>query len=212
MKYKCIIFDCDGVLVDSESISNGVLIAMVEELGGSLNEDYIDEYYAGTALKSIIADVERLITQPLPSDFEQQYRQRTFEAFKTEMKPIAGIHEVLKELTIPFCVASSGPPEKIKLNLTTTELIQYFEHKIFSSYDIGSWKPNPGIFLHAARQMGFQPQDCLVIEDSIAGIEAGVSGGFDVLGYANEKNEEALINAGAQVFFSMDQLQELLSK
>ena len=212
MKYKCIIFDCDGVLVDSEAISNGVLIAMVEELGGSLNEDYIDKHYAGTALQLIIEDVGRLITQSMPNDFEQQYRQRTFEAFRTKMKPIAGIHEVLKSLTIPFCVASSGPPEKIKLNLTTTKLIHYFEHKIFSSYDIGSWKPNPDIFLHAAKHMGFQPKDCLVIEDSIAGVEAGVSGGFDVLGYANEKNKEALVNAGAQVFFSMDQLQELLSK
>ena len=97
----------------------------------------------------------------------------------------------MQKIKVPFCVASSGPVEKIRLNLTTANLIDKFEGRIFSSYDIGSWKPEPGIFLHAAKTMGYSPEECLVIEDSIAGIKAAVAGGFKVYALGNEKKKES---------------------
>ena len=210
MKYKCIIFDCDGVLVDSEEISNSVLVEMTSEIGTEIKMDYALENFAGKSLKSCFEHIEKIIEKPLPNTFEKEYRNRTFSLFKTDLKPIAGIHKLLDKISIPFCVASSAPVEKIKLNLTTTNLIDKFENRIFSSYEIGSWKPKPEIFEHSARNMGFKPSECAVIEDSIAGVRAGIKGGFDVYGFASKKNQSALKKEGAKVFFEMNELLELL--
>jgi len=206
MNYKCIIFDCDGVLVDSEEISNNVLIDMANGVGVTIEKAYALENFAGKSLKSSFEHIEQLIQKKLPEHFEKEYRERTFQAFKTELQPIEGIHEVLNALTVPYCVASSGPLEKIRLNLTTTHLIEHFEGKMYSSYEIGSWKPNPEIFVHAAKQMGFAPHECVVVEDSLAGVIAARRGGFDVFGFANEGNQEAFEAEGAEVFFEMGEL------
>jgi HAD superfamily hydrolase (TIGR01509 family) len=210
LKYKCIIFDCDGVLVDSEEISNSVLIGMANEIGAEIKMDYALENFAGKSLKSCFEHIENIIGKSLPKTFENEYRNRTFSLFKTDLKPIAGIHKLLDKIPVPFCVASSGPVEKIRLNLTTTNLIDKFENKIFSSYEIGSWKPNPEIFINSAKNMGFKPNECAVIEDSVAGVRAGIKGGFDVYGFANKKNESELKKEGAIIFFEMNKLMELL--
>lgn len=154
MNYKCIIFDCDGVLVDSEAISNHMILDMVKKLGFEIDESYATEHFSGTALKSIFKYIEEVINQKLPSNFENDFRKNTFELLKTDLKPIKGIHNLLDKISIPVCVASSGLLEKIKLNLTTTRLLQYFDGNLFSCYDIGSWKPDPEIFLHAAKKNG----------------------------------------------------------
>lgn len=210
MKYKCIIFDCDGVLVDSEAISTAVLIAMATEIGVAISMEYVDDNFSGKSLKSAFDEIEKRLGNKLPEHFEKAYRARTYEAFKTQIKPVKGIHEVIDALSVPFCVASSGPPEKIKLNLRTTKLLDHFEGRIFSSYEIGSWKPDPGIFEHAAAKMGFKPSECVVIEDSIAGVQAARSGGFDVFGFGNLKNQAALEKEGAKVFFEMEELLGML--
>ena len=210
MKYKCIIFDCDGVLVDSEEISNSVLIQMANEIGAEIKMGYAIENFAGKSLKSSLEYIEKLTKKPLPNTFEQEYRNRTYSAFKTDLKPINGVHTLLNQISVPFCVASSGPIDKIRLNLKTTNLIQKFENRMFSSYEIGSWKPNPEIFEYAAKQMGFKPSECAVIEDSLAGIRAGKKGGFEVFGFATNKNKTEFIKEGAKVFFEMDKLFELL--
>jgi len=211
LKYKCIIFDCDGILVDSEEISNSVLIKMANEVGIEIKMEYALENFAGKSLKNCFAHIEKRIKKPLPNTFEKEYRNRTFSAFKTDLKPIKGIHDLLNQISIPFCVASSGPIEKIRLNLTTTNLIEKFENRIFSSYEIGSWKPNPEIFEYAAKKMGFEPNECAVIEDSLAGVKAGIKGGFDVFGLANHKNKTELKKEGANVFLGMNELYELLN-
>jgi HAD superfamily hydrolase (TIGR01509 family) len=212
MKYKCIIFDCDGVLVDSEAISSGVLTQMSNELGIEISHDEALENFTGKSLQFSLKYIETKYGQSLPEDFELQFRQQSFEQFALNLQPIDGIHELLNHLTVPFCVASSGPTEKIIRNLTTTNLIQHFEGNIFSSYDIQSWKPEPDIFLHAAKSMGFAVEECLVIEDSSTGIQAAQSGGFDVIGFINDGNTECFQNDNIPICFSMNELRHLLSK
>jgi HAD superfamily hydrolase (TIGR01509 family) len=207
---KCILFDCDGVLVDSEAIGNQILLNMAAKYGLkiSLNEAY--KKFNGRSLKDCFQQIEQLINQPLPENFEIAYRKKSFEAFATQIKPVKGVLKFLNSLTIPYCVASSGPVEKIQLTLKTAGLIDKFENKIFSSYQINSWKPDPGIFLHAAQEMGFSVNECIVIEDSIAGIIAAKRGGFKVFGIANETNSKELENEGAIIFYTFEELATLL--
>ncbi|MCK4923221.1 MAG: HAD family hydrolase [Bacteroidales bacterium] len=211
MKYKCIIFDCDGVLVDSEVISSKIFMEMAEELGFKMDIDFATEKFSGSSMKENLKFIEDNIKGDLPSNFEKKFRKQTFEAFKTDIKPIEGIKDLLDKINIPICVASSGPMEKIKLNLTTTKLIDRFGKSIFSSYDIGSWKPEPGIFLYAAKEMGYKPSECVVIEDSVAGIRAARVGGFEVFGYAKDTNKSAFEALGANIFFNMNELSSLLN-
>lgn len=210
MKYKCIIFDCDGVLVDSEAISAKIFQNMAIELGFKIDFETVLEQITGTSMKENLTFFRENIDGELPTDFEKEFRKRTYVAFKTELKPINGIHNLLNKITVPFCTASSGPIEKIVINLTTTNLIDKFENRIFSSYEIGSWKPEPGIYLHAAKTMGFWPNECVVIEDSEAGIKAAKAGGFDVYALANENKKSRFEKLGANVFFNMDELSSLL--
>lgn len=209
-KPDCIIFDCDGVLVDSEVIGIRLLLEMTAPYGVAIKEDDAVKEFAGRRLKEVIDILQTRAEKPFPEDMERQFRERSFEVFQQEVEPIEGIKTLLDSLTIPFCVASSGPVDKIRLNLTLTGLIHYFEDRIYSAYDIHSWKPDPGIFLHAAREMGFSPERCVVIEDSKAGITAGVKGGFKVYGYAKEHNARELESEGATVFYSMHELPGLL--
>ena len=186
MKYQGIIFDCDGVLVDSETLSNSVLTDMAREHGSDLSMEMMAGEMAGQALSKTLAYIESSSGKPVPEDFEPQFRRRTFAAFDAHLQPIVGAPELVASLTIPFCVASSGPANKITRNLKTTGLLPYFEGKIFSCYDIKRWKPDPAIFLHAAQEMGFEPTRCAVIEDTPNGVKAGLAGGFEVYAICKE--------------------------
>ena len=210
MKYKCIIFDCDGVLVDSESISNQVIVDLANTQGDNIDLDYAINHYAGTSLRFVKDDVERIIGKKLPSNFDQEYRRITYLKFQTEIQPVQGIQKVLEALTIPFCVASNGPLAKMELNLQVTELYEYFGGNLFSAYEIGKWKPDPALFLHAAEVMGFHPKECVVVEDSMSGIKAAKAGGFDVFGFAHNQNKDEFFKEGATVFSEMKELLSLL--
>lgn len=210
MKYNCIIFDCDGVLVDSEAISAKVFQEMVADLGCYLDFETVLEQITGTSMKENLAFFSEQIIGDLPAGFESDFRKRSYEAFKKDIKSVPGITELLEMIKVPAGVASSGPGEKIRLNLTKTNLIQFFGGNIFSSYDIGSWKPEPQIYLHAATKMGFTPAECAVIEDSLPGIQAAKAGGFDVFGFATEKNKTVFEEEGAIVFTKISDLVDLL--
>jgi HAD superfamily hydrolase (TIGR01509 family) len=210
MKYKCIIFDCDGVLVDSEKISIGTLVAMATSFGVSLEYENANRLFLGKSLEFCFDYIESQSDKKLPSNFEEEFRIRSFEAFKSDLKPIEGIHELLNQLEVPFCVASNGPADKIRLNLTTTLLIDQFEGAIFSAYDINSWKPEPGLYLHAVKTMGFEVKDCVVIEDSAVGVQAALSGGFDVFGFAQKGNQAHLEQLNIPIFDTMSKLVKLL--
>lgn len=212
MKYKCIIFDCDGVLVDSESISNFTLIEMAKTIGETIDEEYAMTHFLGKSLTICFGIIENLAGKRLPENFEEEFRLRTFDAFKTQMKPILGVLELIPKLKVDFCVASNGPAEKIILNLTTSNLIHHFEGKIFSAYDINCWKPNPELYLHAAKTMGYEIHECVVIEDSPTGIRAAKTGGFKVYGLVNDYNKEQLEAENIPLFNNMAKLQEILNQ
>ncbi|MBC9934716.1 HAD family hydrolase [Chitinophaga qingshengii] len=209
-KVKCVIFDCDGVLVDSEIIGIRVLLELASAYGVVMEEQEAVRRLSGRNLTEAVATLQSLTNLPFAADFIEQYRTRSYALFEKEVKPVEGIREVLEQITVPFCVASSGPVKKIELNLRLTGLLPFFEGNIFSAYTINSWKPDPGIFLHAAATMGFNPADCVVVEDSLAGIQAAKAGGFRALGYASEHSAAYLAAAGAEVFYQMKQLPALL--
>ena len=211
MKFKCVIFDCDGVLVDSESISAKVFQEMAQELGFKMDFETAVEQFAGTSMNDNLKFVADNIEGSLPEDFEKEFRKRTYKAFKTDIKPVAGVHDLIEKLQVPFCVASSGPVEKIRLNLQVTGLLDKFDERIFSCYEIKSWKPEPDIYLHAAKTMGFSPNECVVIEDSASGIKAGIAGGFRVFALTTENKLELFENLGAVPFQHMSELAKLLN-
>lgn len=210
-KVTSIIFDCDGVLVDTERAMISVLLEMALEFGVNMELDEAVKAFSGRQILETIEALQAGAGQPFPRDFEQDFRVRAYDRFRQGIEPIPGIHELLDGLKMPYCVASSGPKEKILLNLKLTGLLGYFpENHIFSSYDINSWKPDPGIFLHAADVMGFHPQTTAVIEDSLAGVEAAVKGGFKIFAISHEQNRHELAARGATTFGHMWELPELL--
>jgi HAD superfamily hydrolase (TIGR01509 family) len=198
------------VLVDSEVLGNQVFVDMANEYGAGLDISYAMQHFKGGFLNDSIKQVEDIIQQPLPVGFENEYRQRSYQTFETHLKPVNGIEKVLGKLTVPFCVASSGPQEKIQRNLATAGLLSFFENNIFSCYDIGKWKPDPAIYLHASKSMGFSPKECLVIEDSIKGAKAATSGGFDVYGYTLQNEDPDFENEVTKTFGHMKELISLL--
>lgn len=212
MKYKCIIFDCDGVLVDSELITAKVLVTMANNLGLRIDLDFIVQEFLGKSLNDIMRHLDILTNGHLPSNFESEYRRITFEAFNNQLEPIEGIHSVLENLKVPFCVASSGPLKKIRNNLTVTGLIDAFQDRMFSCYEIQRWKPNPDIFLHAAKNMGYKPNECAVIEDSAVGVQAALAGGFDVFMYCKNGHSHQIGAQEVVIFEDMSELGTLLSR
>lgn len=209
-KYKCIIFDCDGVLIDSESIAIGVLVDMANYLGANMKFEESLISLKGKAFNLCMELISKRINKPLPINFEADYRVNAFEAFRENIQPIKGINDVVENLTIPFCVASSGPENKIRLNLEITGLLSFFENKIFSCYAIQKWKPEPDIFLWAAKTMGFEPYECLVIEDSVSGVYAAKKGGFDVYGYTEHDYKNELNALADTTFDDMSKLLDLI--
>jgi HAD superfamily hydrolase (TIGR01509 family) len=209
-KYKCIIFDCDGVLVDSEAIGNQVLVDMANSYGANINLEYALTHFKGNAMQTCYNHIQKLVNQPLAPNFVAEYRHRSFIAFREHLQPVKGIPELLPQLQQHFCVASSGPPEKIEHNLKITGLLPHFKDKIFSCYTINKWKPEPDVFLWAAETMGFTPNECLVIEDSVIGVQAAKAGGFEVFGYTAHDMHQELKHHATQTFKDMHSLLELL--
>ncbi|MDM9384084.1 HAD-IA family hydrolase [Chlorogloeopsis sp. ULAP01] len=206
MKHLCVIFDLDGTLVDSERLCNQAFIDLLPFINYSVES--LIRRYRGRKLALIFADIEMRFGEKLPIDFEATYRQRVDELFEFYLQPITGVSEMLKTLEYPFCVASSAPIAKIRKALNVTTLSHYFGDRLFSSYDIGSWKPDPGLFLYAANKMGFSLEYCVVIEDSDVGIEAARTAGMYALKYSSEEEAEEKNN----VFSNMKFLPKLLNK
>jgi HAD superfamily hydrolase (TIGR01509 family) len=180
MKWDAVIFDCDGTLVDSERIGNEVLVECARASGIDLTVEEAIVRFRGVQMAECVAHLETLRGGPLPSTFVFDLRERMREAFVSRLRPMDGAAELVASLVVPYCVASSGPREKTELSLSVTGLLARFEGKVFSSYEVKQWKPNPGLFLHAAEVMGVAPQRCAVVEDSMPGVRAGLAAGMAV--------------------------------
>ncbi len=184
MPAQVLVFDLDGTLVDSEGLSARVMLEMLPALDDSV-EGWIQRYRGGR-LRHVLDDIERRLGCALPTDFESLFRSRVAQLFASELQPMPGALEMLDAIAASEhrrCIASSGPPAKIRHSLSVTGLARYFDQHVYSAYEIGSWKPDPGLFLHAAAAMSVAPADCLVIEDSIVGIRAAQAAGMPVLHY-----------------------------
>ncbi len=205
-----VIFDCDGVLVDSEGIATRVLVEEASALGLVLSVPEASERFRGEKMARCVAIIEARLGKSVPEGFVPRVRERIGQAFTTELRPIDGVRDVLASLSIARCVASSGPPEKIRLALGVSGLREYFDDHLFSSYEIGSWKPEPDLFLHAARVMGATPDACVVVEDSLPGVRAGVAAGMRVLAFADGALAGQLAAEGGEVFRHMRELPALL--
>ncbi|WP_437098791.1 HAD family hydrolase [Streptomyces sp. enrichment culture] len=214
MRYDLVIFDNDGVLVDSEPMSNRHLAAYLTELGHSTTyEDSIRDYM-GSAMHRVHELIEARTGQRLPADFDDVFHARVFAAFERELKPVPGIADVLEKLTadgVPYCVASSGSHERIRVGHRAAGLDRFFDDgRLFSSQDVGRGKPAPDLFLYAAERMGTAPERCVVVEDSPLGVQAAVAAGMDVYGFTAMTPAEKL-NAATRLFGDMRELLPLLA-
>ena len=209
MRFQAVIFDCDGVLVDSEPLENQVFVECVADLGLTMSVEEAIDSYKGKKLAECVADVERRLGRSVPESFIPDFRARSAKIFQRRLQPIPGVEagiQHVQSLQIPFYVASSGPREKIEANLRITGLLSYFQGNIVSAYEVGSWKPDPGLFLQAAHMLKTSPEACAVIEDSLPGVQAGVAAGMTVFGYAADTDANVLADAGATVFSDMNGL------
>ncbi len=167
---KCIIFDLDGTLVDSEPLCNQAFLDLLPELHLPVSD--LVARFRGRKLLEVFRELEHIIGRRLPDGFEAVYRAHVEANFQSSLLPFPGVHDALRSIDMPMCVASSGPQAKIQSALRKSKLDEFFPQLTFSSYDIGLWKPDPGLFLYAASEMGMSPETCLVIEDSAVGIAA----------------------------------------
>ncbi len=198
---QLVIFDCDGVLVDSEPISLRTFTEALHDLGLDLSEEQMFDNFVGYSMKHCMELVHKLLGRPTPENFVAELQARTFERFKAELKPMPGIAQALDELSVPFCVASSGAHEKMRTTLGITGLLPRFEGKMFSATQVARGKPAPDVYLFAAAQMGVEPGRCVVVEDAPPGVQAGVAAGMRVLGFCAHTPRAKLEAAGAHVLF-----------
>ncbi len=213
MRPELVVFDCDGVLVDSEPIANRIMAEAITALGWSLSTVDCIARFKGHHFDTVIAAVEARLGRPVPEDWVPNLRAATGAAFERELQRFPGVVEALDALAesgLATCVASQGPPEKMAVSLGVTGLRARFEGRIFSAYQVARGKPHPDLFLFAAKTLGVAPRACVVIEDSPLGVTAARAAGMNVLGFVPEGDGADLAAAGAELFRDMAELPGLL--
>lgn len=209
--HKCLLFDCDGTLVESELLCNVALAELIAEQGVVISARELMMECRGWKLSSIFSMLAQRYELDLPASCIPRYRQRVSELFQSELKPIDCVVEALEQLPLPKAVVSSGPLAKIKEALSICELTSFFDGNLYSSYEVGVWKPDPDIYRYAAHGMGYDPCDCAVIDDGLVGLKAGVGAGIptyfynpfkevcqldDVVSFSSMSELPALLQAG----------------
>ena len=207
---KCIIFDCDGTLVDSEEVTNEIIAEMAGELGVKMTGEEATATFGGKTLDSVLYKMRELSGKKIPDDWLPRLIKKVSESWKTELNPVNGVRELLENLNISICVASNGEPIHVNQSLEMTGLRGFFDGNIFCASDVGVPKPAPDLFLYAAKKMGFKPEQCIVIEDSISGVMAANRAKIKVYGLVKMCSAEELENAGAIPFTNMRNLPALL--
>lgn len=180
---QLVIFDCDGVLINSEILSRKVLLALLESKGVSVDEAYFNANFLGRTFESVTQQVLDDFSVVLDKQFREQFRSALFDTFSNELKRTKGITDILAELNKPCCVATSSSPARVTHALGVTDLASFFGGNIFTASLVKRGKPAPDIFLYSAEKMGFTPSQCLVIEDSISGLKAALAAKMQVVQY-----------------------------
>jgi len=210
--YQLVIFDCDGVLVDSEPIANRVLAERLSVAGLSMSLHEVMARFVGKTRTGCLELATQLLGRALPDDFAQSWDTALFDALEREVKAVDGVREVLDLLDIPCCVASNSTPARVRVSLKAAGLLARFEDRIFSAAELARPKPAPDVFLCAAQAMNAAPARTAVIEDSATGVQAGVAAGMTVFAYARDPAQwPALIAQGAIPFDAMRSVASLLS-
>jgi HAD superfamily hydrolase (TIGR01509 family) len=199
-----LIFDCDGVLVDSEVIAHETLRELMAALGRPMTLDRMIREFAGKSLADTLSTAERLLGRPIPEDVGRDFGQRLLERFRQHLEPIPGVREAILALPYRRCVASSSTPERLQLSLEVTGLAPLFAGRLFSAVEVADGKPAPDLYLLAAHKMGEAPERCIVIEDAPRGVTAGRAAGMRVVGFAGAAHATAgladqLRHAGADI-------------
>ncbi len=207
---ELVIFDCDGTLVDSEPLVAEVVSECAAEHGIAITAHEVHRRFKGGRLADCVLYLETLRGGPLPASFVNEVREREGIALREKLRPMEGAVDLLKAMHLPYCMASNGPRSKMDITLGTTDLMQYFEDRIFSAYEVGSWKPEPGLFLHAAEVFGVEPEHCAVIEDSMPGILAGVAAGMRVFALDPDHHMASKMPEGVTIIRSLHELHHYL--
>jgi HAD superfamily hydrolase (TIGR01509 family) len=195
-RFDLVIFDCDGVIIDSEMISARILIGQLARAGVSIDFDHVREHYFGRSFPKVSADIRKTFGVDLPGEFELQYRAALLEAFETELRPMPGISGVMAELGVQSCVATSSSPPRAKRSLELSGLERWFGERVFTASQVANGKPAPDLFLFAARTLGVDPARCLVIEDSLPGVDAALAAGMTVWRFTGGSHMRAAPGAG----------------
>lgn len=205
---KCLLFDNDGTLVDSEFLNCEAMAAELSDTGINEDPEHLYRTYSGWQLSLVLDDLQKHHAMPLDDGFIARFRRRASLHFEGRLQAVVHIPQVLAQLDNPMCVASNAPMEKILQAINLTGLASFFGESIFSAYDINSWKPEPDLFLHAAREMGFDPSQCVVIEDSEVGVTAALAAGIDVVQF--DPHFSTRPRAGVAVIHSMKELPDAI--
>lgn len=211
---KCVIFDCDGTLVDSERLCCQALVTVFNRYGAPLTMRECVSHFQGGKLADILADMKKLLQVYVPIDLlEPEYRQELQKLFARYLQPMDGARRLINFLeahNIEYCVASNGPKEKIEYALALTGLLAFFEGKVFSAFDANSWKPEPDLLMYCATNMGFLPNDCLYIDDTRKGVQAGLNAGIKTVQLFNGAEINLVDDERVTRIQHLDELREQL--
>ncbi len=206
-----VIFDCDGVLIDSERLAVKLDVLMLRELGWPMSEAEVIEHFVGRSDRDTRAAIEAHLGRKLPDDWQEPFEPLYRRVYAAELAPVDGVLEALDCIALPSCVASSGTHEHLRYTLGLTGLYPRFAGRIFSAEDVARGKPAPDLFLHAAERMAAKPAGCVVVEDSRSGVEAARAAGMRVLAYAGGLTPAELLDGpNTIVFEDMRELPRLL--
>ncbi|MBN2177442.1 MAG: HAD family hydrolase [Demequinaceae bacterium] len=208
-----VIFDCDGVLVDSEPLAVRICSELLASLGHDVSEEEVTERYVGCAASFMVADMRTRGMLPEGFDWDATFDPHFREAVLRDLRPVPGIEEALDRIEVPTCVASGGSHDKMRMTLGATGLYERFAGCLFSQQDVTRGKPAPDLFLHAAAAMGVEPERCIVVEDARHGIEAARTAGMRSLGYVGGlAKREWLEGPGTTIFSDMAELPGLIDQ
>ncbi|WP_413514844.1 6-phosphogluconate phosphatase [Serratia proteamaculans] len=206
----CILFDCDGTLVDSEVLCSKAYVHMFAHYGIHLSLDEVFRKYKGVKLYEIIEQVNAEHGVALPKEeLEPLYRQEVARLFDSELQQIAGARELLAQVSVPMCTVSNGPVSKMQHSLGLTDMLHYFDDRLFSGYDIQRWKPDPAIVFHAAEKMQVPVEHCILVDDSAAGAQAGIAAGIPVFYFCADPHNKPIDHPLVTAFDSLAQLPAL---